>query len=135
MDFVDEQHLLLAQVGEHSGQVAFDLQRRARGLLKRRAQFVGDDVGQRRLAQPRRPVEQHVIERLAARLGRLDGDLEVVLDLVLPDEFAQPLRPQLEFKRRVVIDRRGRHNALAIQAVLGKNHDGAMVKRKGRLKQ
>ena len=53
-------------------------------------------------------------------------------DLLLPDELMQPLRTQLEFERRVVIDRYGRDNALAIQAVFGKNHDGAMVKRKGR---
>ena len=63
------------------------------------AQLVGDDVGQRRLAQSRRPVEQNVVQRFAARLGRLDGDFEIVFDLVLADELAQPLRPQLEFKR------------------------------------
>ena len=106
MDFVDEQHLLVAQVGEDRGQVALDLQRRPGGLLEGSAQFVGDDVGQRGLAQPRRSVEQHVVERLAARLGGLDGDLEVVFDLVLADELAQPLRPQLELKRRVVVQRR-----------------------------
>ena len=32
----------------------------------RHAELVGDDVGERRLAEPRRAVEQHVIERLAA---------------------------------------------------------------------
>ena len=98
VDFVDEQHLPLAQVGEDGRQVALDLQRRPRGLLEGHAQLVGDDVGQRRLAQPRRPVEQHVVERLAARLGGLDGDLEVVLDLLLPDELAQPLRTQLQLE-------------------------------------
>ena len=35
VDFVNEQDLLLAQVGEDGGEVAFDLQRRAGGLLKR----------------------------------------------------------------------------------------------------
>ena len=93
--FVDEQYLLVAEVGEDRRQVALDLQRRARGLLKRHAQLVGDDVGQRRLAQSRRPVEQHVIERLAARLGRLNCDLQIVLYFVLADKLAQPLWPQL----------------------------------------
>ena len=111
--FVDEQHLLVAQVGQDGGQVALDLQRRPRGLLERRAHFVGDDVGQRGLAQPRRPVEQHVVQRLAARLGGLDGDFEVVFDLVLPDELAQPLRTQLQLEGRIVLQRHRRNDALA----------------------
>ena len=92
MHFVDEQHLLVAQVGEDGREVAFDLQRRSRGLLKCRAHFVGDYVGQRRLAQSRWPVKQHVVQRLAARFRRLDGDFEIVFDLLLSDELAQPLR-------------------------------------------
>ena len=112
--FVDEQHLLLAQVGQDGRQVALDLQRRPRGLLKRRAQLVGDDVRQRRLAQSRRAVQQHVVERFAARLRRLNGDFQIFFDLVLSDELAQPLRTQLELERRVVIDRRRRNDALAI---------------------
>ena len=36
------------------------------GDADRRVHLAGDDVGQRRLAQTRRAVEQHVVERLAA---------------------------------------------------------------------
>jgi len=119
VDFVDEQHLLLAQVGEDGREVALDLQRWARGLLERGIHFVGDDVGQRRLAQPRRAVEQHVVERLAARARRLDGDLEVVLDLVLPDELAQPLRTQLQLEGRIVVHRHSRDDAVGMGFVAG----------------
>jgi hypothetical protein len=49
-----------------------------------RPEFVGDDVGERRLAQAGRAVEQHVIERLAARLGGLDGDSRLSLTLSCP---------------------------------------------------
>ena len=56
----------VAQVGEDRGQVALDLQRWPAGLLKGTLQFVGDDVGQRRFAQPGRAVEQNMVERLAA---------------------------------------------------------------------
>ena len=45
MDFVDEQDLFVADVGQYCSQVALDLQRRAGGLLKRYAEFVGDDCG------------------------------------------------------------------------------------------
>ena len=133
--FVDEQHLPLAQVGEDGRQVALDLQRRPRGLLEGHAELVGDDVGQRRLAQPRRPVEQHVVERLAARLGGLDGDLEVVLDLLLPDELAQPLRTQLQLERRIVIHRHRRDDAFAIRVVFGRRHAAAIVTGRGTAKQ
>ena len=34
MDFVDEQHLLVLNVGEDRGEVAFDLKRGAGGLLE-----------------------------------------------------------------------------------------------------
>ena len=45
VDFVDEKHLAVAQVGEDRGQVAFDLQGGAGSLLEGGAEFVGDDVG------------------------------------------------------------------------------------------
>ncbi len=45
-------------------------------------------------AQPRRAVEQHVVERLAALAGRGDQDGEVLLDLLLPDQVGQFLRAQ-----------------------------------------
>ena len=107
--FVDEQDLLVANVGQDGRQVALDLQRRPRGLLKRHAQFVGDDGRQRRLAQPGRPIEQHMIQRLSARLRRLDRHRQILFDLGLPDEFHQPLRAQLQLKGGIVLDRRRRN--------------------------
>ena len=89
---------LVAKVGEDRGQVALDLQRRAGCLLEGDSQFVGDDVGQRRLAKARRTVEQHMVERFAARFGGLDGDVEIVFDLCLADEFLQALRAEFEFE-------------------------------------
>ena len=44
------------------------------------------------LPKPGRPVEQHVIHRLAALLRRLDGDGEIFLDLRLPREIGEPAR-------------------------------------------
>ncbi len=51
VDFVDEQHLFIAQVGQNGRQVALDLQCRPGSLLERHSEFVGDDGGQRGLAQ------------------------------------------------------------------------------------
>ena len=57
----------------------------AAGQLDLHAQLVGDDVRERRLAQPGRAVQKDVVERLAAHLGGRDEDGEVVFDLFLPD--------------------------------------------------
>ena len=43
VDLVDEQHVVLDQVGQHRGQVAGALQRRPRRQAQRRAEFGGDD--------------------------------------------------------------------------------------------
>src|ERR1700676_3436798 len=86
VDFVDEENLALAKIGKDRCQVALNLQRGPGGLLEGGAEFVGDDVGQCRLAEARRSVEQNVVKRLAARLCRLNGYVEILFDLVLADE-------------------------------------------------
>ena len=60
--------------------------------LERSPHFAADDIGQRRLAESRRTVQQHMVERLVAHLGRLDEDRQVVDDLILPAERGQLLR-------------------------------------------
>ena len=78
VDLVDEEHAARLERGEQRGDVALALERRAGGLHERHAELVGDDLRQRRLAQAGRAGEQHVVERLAARDGRLDGDRELL---------------------------------------------------------
>ena len=73
---------------------------RARGRAKRHAQLVGDHVGQRRLAETGRPVQQHVIERLAALRGRRNRDLKVFAHAVLPDVVVEHARPEAGFVLR-----------------------------------
>ena len=72
VDLVDEEDLALLEVREHRRQVAGLLEHRARRGPHRHAQFVADDVRQRRLAEPGRAVEQDVVERLAALPGGRD---------------------------------------------------------------
>ena len=50
---------------------------------------VGDDAGQRRLAQPRRAGEQHVIDGLPALPRRGQHDLEVLAQARLTDELVE----------------------------------------------
>ena len=89
MYLVNEQHVVRFERGEQSGQVAGLVEHGARGDLEAHAQFVGNDVAQRGLAQPGRAVEQGVVERFAAQACRLDKHLKVVHHLVLSAEVAE----------------------------------------------
>jgi len=112
VDLVEEEHLLLAQIGEDGGEVALNLQGGAGALLEADAEFVGDDGGQRGLAQAGRTEEEDVVEGLAARLRRFERDGELLLGLRLTDKLGEFGRPELEFEGLVVVDARGGDEAV-----------------------
>ena len=89
MDFIDEQHIALIEVGQLRREIAGFRDHRAGGRAEIDAKFARDDLRQCRLAETGRADEQHMIERLAARFGRLNEDLQVLLRLRLPDEFTK----------------------------------------------
>ena len=68
------------------------------------------DAGQRRLAEPGRPGEQHVVEGLAALAGGLQEDRQLLLHALLADEVVQPARAQraVELVLRADVRRRSR---------------------------
>ena len=74
MYFVDKQQVPLLQVRQQGRQIAGPLDSRPRRNAQVDAQLVGDDAGHRRLAQPRRTVQQHVIQRFLPQLCRLNKD-------------------------------------------------------------
>ena len=66
MDLIDEQDVALIEVGQDRGQVARPLDGRTAGGVDVHAELAGDDVGERRLAQAGRAVEQDVVGRFLA---------------------------------------------------------------------
>ena len=66
VDLVDEQDVAILEVGEQRGEVARLGDHRAGGGAEADAHLARQDPGQRRLAEPRRAVEQDVVERFAA---------------------------------------------------------------------
>src|SRR6185369_16892497 len=134
MNFVDEKNLSVAKVGQDRRQFTLDLQCRTRCLLEGNAQFVRDDVCKSRLTQARRSVKQNVVQRFSARAGSLNGDGQVLFDLGLSDNLRESLRPQLQFKRRIILNRRGGNHAIALVTEMGsvseRGHGKAIVKRK-----
>ena len=89
MDLVDEEDVARLEAGQDGGQVAGFFDNRPRGDPDVGAHLVGDDIGQGGLAQPRKAVEKHMVQGLAAVLGGLDGDLQIALELVLADVLGQ----------------------------------------------
>ena len=65
VNFVDEQHVALFEVGEERREVAGLGDHRARRGAEIDAKLARHDLRQRRLAEPGRADEQHMIERLA----------------------------------------------------------------------
>ena len=74
MNFVDEEHIAFLEPGELRREIARLGDDRSRGRMESHAEFAGDDVCERCLAEPRRPNKEHMIERLAPRSCRLDED-------------------------------------------------------------
>ena len=65
-----------------------------RGHAKTDPELGRDDLGERGLAEPRRPREQRVIEGFLTLLRRLDEHPKIGAQLRLADELVQPLRTQ-----------------------------------------
>ena len=114
MNFIEEENFLGFERSQNRGQVALALQQRTRAGFDRHNEFVRDDLRQRGLAQSRRPVEQHVIQRLAAAPRRLDRDLDVLFDALLADVFVQAFWANARFDARVLVEWRSRHNSLRL---------------------
>ena len=93
MDLVDEENLVLLEVGQHAGEITGPFDRRAGRGGHRHTHLVGDHVREGGLAKSRRSVQEHVIERFVALTGGRDGDLQVVAHAILPDVFVEGTRP------------------------------------------
>jgi len=73
----------------------------------RDAHLVGNDVGERGLAEAGRAVQQDVIERLAPLLRGGDRHLEVLADAILADVLVERARAQPGLVLGVVLGARG----------------------------
>ena len=82
-------HVARLEIGELGGEIPGLGDDRTRGRAKIDAELARDDLGERRLAEAGRSDEQHMIERLAARLGRFDEHFEVLARGLLAGEIGQ----------------------------------------------
>ena len=94
MYLVDKQDVALAEIRQHSDEIARLLNRRAGRDAHVNAHLVCNDGGKRRLAESRRAVQQDVVKRFAAHFGRVYEYIKVVLRLLLADVFSYRLWAQ-----------------------------------------
>ena len=106
MDLVDEEDLARAEIRDDADEIARLLDRRPGGRAHGDAHLVADHVGERRLAEAGRAVQQHVIERLAPLPCGRDRHVEVLADAILPDVLVEAPRAQPRLVLRVVVDAR-----------------------------
>ena len=99
MNLVDEQDVARLEIGELRRQIARFDDDGSGSRAEIDAELARHDLRQRRLAETGRTEEQHVIERLAARLGRRDEDPEILARRFLAGEISEELRAN----RRLVL--------------------------------
>ena len=94
MNLIDEEHIMILQIGQQRGKIALTLNRGCRGLAKVRPHLVRYDAGERRLSKPWRTVEKNVIKRFPARQCGLNKLGQIILYFVLPNVLAETARAQ-----------------------------------------
>ena len=94
MDLVDEEDVLRVEAREDRRHVALPLERGPGDRADADVELLADDRRERRLPEAGWPDEQDVVERLAARLRRLQRDVELLLRALLADEVVESPRPQ-----------------------------------------
>ena len=94
MDFVDEEHVTLFEIGEKCGEIAGFRNHGTRGGAEADAELARHDLRQRGFAEARRADEQHVIQRLAALARGFDEYGQIGARLRLANELRQQLRAQ-----------------------------------------
>src|SRR5207247_385645 len=112
VDLVDKEDVAILEVGEDGCQRPLVLDRRTGGGADVDLHLIGHDVGQRGLPQARRPGDQDVLDGLVSPSRGADQDLEVGLDVFLPDELGKPARAQAPLEFLVFVPLLSRDNAL-----------------------
>ena len=94
MDFVDEKHIALVEIGQQTGEVGRLFNGRAAGDLEFAPHFARKNSSKGGFAKAGRAAEENVVEGIAPLLGRLHGDIKPLLDLGLASEIGKCTRPE-----------------------------------------
>jgi hypothetical protein len=98
MYLINEEGILVMQVGQYGRQVSGTFNGRPGSDPDVHPHFDGNYVGEGGLSQPGRSVKQHVVECLTSAFRRRDGNTQVLFGLFLPDELIKMARPEAGVK-------------------------------------
>ena len=102
MNFIDEKNVACVQIRQNRREITGTLDGRSGRHTHRRAHFIARNMCQRCLSQSGRTMNQHMIERFAARPRRCDHDPQVIAQRVLADQLIQALWTQCTIERAII---------------------------------
>ncbi len=111
MNFVEKKNLLGLERREYGREVAFAFEERTGAGFYGHVEFVGDNLGERSFSEPRRAIEEDVIEGFPAIASGFKGDGDVFLDALLTDIFGESFGPDAGVQTRVVVGEHARNEA------------------------
>ena len=120
MDLIHKENIIFVQIGQKCRQISRFFNGRSGGNAEIDAHLIGDDAGQRCLAQTGRAVEQNMIQRFLPHPRRLDEHLKVAFCLFLTNILPQRFRTQRGFV--VILQRMGgrQDRLLSAHLIVGK---------------
>jgi hypothetical protein len=100
VDFVDEEDVAFLKLAQHRREIAWFLDHGTGRRSNRHPELVRNHVRERRLAQPWRSVQEHVVERFPALGRRFDRHMQVLANTILADVVVK----RAGAKPRLVLD-------------------------------
>ena len=94
VNFIDKQHVTISQICQNARQIPRLFDRWTTRHADLRAHLIRNHRRHRRLAQPRRTIQQHMVHRLATFFRRLDRQTKISLQPLLSDIVIKLLRPE-----------------------------------------
>src|SRR5690625_650557 len=92
VDLVDEKHVTLIEVGQDARDTGRLVKNRPARRLNAGTHLLSNDIGERRLAKPRRTGQQNVVKRFTALPRRGNKNPQIIFDLLLADKVIERLR-------------------------------------------
>ena len=104
-------HEIIAKARQNRREISRALEHWTRRGAHRDAKLLANHIRERRLAETRRTVQQHVIERFVSLFRRRDRHLQVRANTFLTDVVVQRSRTETRFVLDVLVHARGGYDS------------------------